>query len=75
MPTDLFVNIQSNSKVQLLLLPFIGSPSPLCGVHCAQWVWAHVNVHVCQTGGVEVGVEEDHLLHHTVMLCLTVGPW
>ena len=34
------------------LLPFIWSPSSLGGVHCAQRVGAHVNVHGCDGGGL-----------------------
>ena len=40
------------SSLDDILLPFIRSPSSLGGVHCAQRVGAHVNVHGCDGGGL-----------------------
>ena len=42
----------NHSQLCVLLLPFIWSPSSLGGVHCAQRVGAHVNVHGCDGGGL-----------------------
>ena len=42
----------NHSQSCVLLLPFIWSPSSLGGVHCAQRVGAHVNVHGCDGGGL-----------------------